>query len=158
MEDIKKKFDEILRRQQSTQVINRGIGPLSLLGIALVVLKAMRYINISWIWALAPFWIPLVIAVILVGLLLCVTAVLVKNAKVSMEIEEKETVEPEDAVNTPIDKTGSTEDSSDVSTIKEQAPVKPKKKRPKKKKEEPSNGEPKESTDTRVETDTNKGA
>ena len=86
MEDIKK-FDEILRRYQSTQVINRGVGPLSLLGIALVVLKAMGYINISWIWALAPFWIPLVIVVILVGLLLCVIAALVKHTKVSMEIE-----------------------------------------------------------------------
>ena len=155
MEDIKK-LDEILRRHQSTQVINRGVGPLSLLGIALVVLKAMGYINISWIWALAPFWIPLVIAVILVGLLLCVTAALVKNTKVFMEIEEKETVEPEDAVNTTIDKTGSTENSSDVPTIKEQAPVKPKKKRPKKKKEEPNNGEQQEGTITGTETSTDK--
>lgn len=155
MEDIKK-FDEILRRHQSTQVINRGVGPLSLLGIALVVLKAMGYINISWIWALAPFWIPLVIAVILVGLLLCVTAALVKHTKVSMEIEEKETVEPEDVISTPIDETGSTENASDVPTIKEQAPVKPKKKRPKKKKEEPNNGEQQEGTITGIETSTDK--
>lgn len=155
MEDIKK-FDEILRRHQSTQVINRGVGPLSLLGIALVVLKAMGYINISWIWALAPFWIPLVIVVILVGLLLCVTAALVKNTKVSMEIEEKETVEPDDVINTPVDETGSTENSSDVPTIKEQAPVKPKKKRPKKKKEEPNNGEQQEGTITGTETSTDK--
>ena len=155
MEDIKK-FDEILRRHQSTQVINRGVGPLSLLGIALVVLKAMGYINISWIWALAPFWIPLVIVVILVGLLLCVTAALVKNTKVSMEIEETETVEPEDVINTPIDETGSTENSSDVSTVKEQAPVKPKKKRPKKKKEEPNNGEQQEGTITGTETSIDK--
>ena len=155
MEDIKK-FDEILRRNQSTQVINRGVGPLSLLGIALVVLKAMGYINISWIWALAPFWIPLVIAVILVGLLLCVTAALVKHTKVSIEIEEKETVEPEDVINTPIDETESIENSSDVSTIKEQAPVKPKKKRPKKKKEEPNNGEQKEGTNTGTETSIDK--
>ena len=155
MEDIKK-FDEILRRHQSTQVINRGVGPLSLLGIALVVLKAMGYINISWIWALAPFWIPLVIVVILVGLLLCVIATLVKHTKVSMEIEEKETVEPEDVINTPIDETESTENSSDVSTIKEQAPVKSKKKRPKKKKEEPNNGEQKEGTNTGTETNIDK--
>ena len=155
MEDIKK-FDEILRRHQSTQVINRGVGPLSLLGIALVVLKAMGYINISWIWALTPFWIPLVIAVILVGLLLCVTAALVKHTKVSMEIEEKETVEPDDVINTPIDETGSTENSSDVSTVKEQAPVKPKKKRPKKKKEEPNNGEQQEGTIAGTETNTDK--
>lgn len=155
MEDIKK-FDEILRRHQSTQVINRGVGPLSLLGIALVVLKAMGYINISWIWALAPFWISLVIAVILVGLLLCVTAALVKNTKVSMEIDETETVEPEDAINTSVDETGSTENSSNVSTVKEQAPVKPKKKRPKKKKEEPNNGEQQEGTITGTETSTDK--
>lgn len=155
MEDIKK-FDEILRRHQSTQVINRGVGPLSLLGIALVVLKAMGYINISWIWVLAPFWIPLVIAVILVGLLLCVTAALVKNTKVSMEIEEKETVEPENVINTPVDETGSTENSSDVPTINEQAPVKPKKKRPKKKKEESNNGEQQEGTITGIETSTDK--
>ena len=155
MEDIKK-FDEILRRHQSTQVINRGVGPLSLLGIALVVLKAMGYINISWIWALAPFWIPLVIVVILVGLLLYVTATLVKNTKVSMKIEEKETVEPDDVINTPVDETGSTENSSDVPTIKEQAPVKPKKKRPKKKKEEPNNGEQQEGTITGTETSTDK--
>ena len=116
----------------------------------------MGYINISWIWALAPFWIPLVIAVILVGLLLCVTAALVKHTKVSIEIEEKETVEPEDVINTPVDETESTENSSDVSTIKEQAPVKPKKKRPKKKKEEPNNGEQKEGTNTGTETSTDK--
>ena len=155
MEDIKK-FDKILRRHQSTQVINRGVGPLSLLGIVLVVLKAIGYINISWIWALAPFWIPLVIAVILVGPLLCVTAALVKNTKVSMEIEETETVEPEDIINTSVDETGSTENSSNVSTIKEQAPVKPKKKRPKKKKEEPNNGEQQEGTITGTETSTDK--
>ena len=155
MEDIKK-FDEILRGCQSTQVINRGIGPLSLLGIALVVLKAMGYINISWIWALAPFWIPLVIVVILVGLLLCVIAALIKNTKVSMKIEEKETVEPEDVINTPVDEIESTENSSDVSTIKEQAPVKPKKKRPKKKKEEPNNGEQKEGTNIGTETSIDK--
>lgn len=157
MEDIKK-LDEVLRRYQTTHVINRGIGPLSLLGIALVVLKAMGYINISWIWTLAPFWIPLVIVVILVGLLLCITAALVKNAKVFMEIEEEETVKPEDVISTTVDETNSTENSSDIPTIKEQAPVKSKKNRPKKKKEEPNNGESKESTDIRVETDTNKGA
>ena len=155
MEDIKK-LDEVLREYQTIHVVNRGIGPLSLLGIALVVLKAMGYINISWVWALAPFWIPLVIAVILVGLLLCVIAALVKHTKVSMEIEEKETVEPEDVINTPVDETGSTENSSDVPTIKEQAPVKPKKKRPKKKKEEPNNGEQQEGTITGTETNTDR--
>lgn len=50
-------------------VINRGIGTLSLLGVALIVLKAMGYITCSWLWVLAPFWIPAVIGVLFVLIL-----------------------------------------------------------------------------------------
>lgn len=59
MEDIKK-LNEVLSKYQTTHIVNRDIGPLSLLGVALVVLKAMGYISISWFWILAPFWIPIV--------------------------------------------------------------------------------------------------
>lgn len=69
MEDIKK-LNEVLRKYQTIHVVNRGIGPLSLLGVALVVLKAMGYISISWFWVLAPFWLPIVIALFLVFVIL----------------------------------------------------------------------------------------
>jgi len=152
MEDIKK-FDEILRRHQSTQVINRGVGPLSLLGIALVVLKAMGYINISWVWALAPFWIPLVLAVIIVGLMLCAIAALVSCSKVSIETSEEEDSEHVNVVNTPVDEA---QNAPETPVVEEQVQVKSKKKRPKKKKEEPNNGEQKEGAITGTETSTDK--
>lgn len=50
----------------NTTVVKGGIGPLSLLGIALVILKATGYITWSWLWVLAPFWIPVAIAVLIV--------------------------------------------------------------------------------------------
>ena len=43
-----------------------GIGFFDLLGIAFIVLKIAGVINWSWLWVLAPIWIPLVIAVIVV--------------------------------------------------------------------------------------------
>jgi len=45
-----------------------------LLGVAFVVLKLTGVIAWSWLWVLAPFWIPLalVIGFLLVGLLIAV--------------------------------------------------------------------------------------
>jgi len=43
-----------------------GIGVAGFLGVAFVVLKIMGIINWAWIWVLAPFWIPLAIAIIIV--------------------------------------------------------------------------------------------
>lgn len=144
MEDIKK-LDEVLRKYQTTYVVNRGIGPLSLLGIALVVLKAMGYISISWFWVLAPFWLPIVLALFLVFVILLGVAVLAyKGVEITVE-KEKEIDD------TPIEETL-------IETPVESAPTPTKSRRriPKKKKEEVNNGESKESTDTRAETDTNK--
>lgn len=144
MEDIKK-LDEVLRKYQTTHVVNRGIGPLSLLGVALVVLKAMGYISISWFWVLAPFWLPIVLALFLVFVILLGVAVLVhKGAEITVEKEKEidDTPTEETPVETPVESAPT--------------PAKSRRRIPKKKKEEVNNGESKESTDTRVETDTNK--
>ena len=144
MEDIKK-LDEVLRKYQTTHVVNRGIGPLSLLGVALVVLKAMGYISISWFWVFAPFWLPIVIALFLVFVIFLGVLVLVhKGAKSTVE-KEKE-----------IDNTITEETPIETSVEAAPTPTKSKRRRPKKKKEEVNNGESKESTDTRAEIDTNK--
>lgn len=144
MEDIKK-LDEVLRKYQTIHVVNRGIGPLSLLGVALVVLKAMGYISISWFWVLTPFWLPIVIALFLVFVILLGVAVLVhKGAEITVE-KEKE-----------IDNTPTEETPIETSVEAVPTPTKSKKRRPKKKKEEVNNGESKESNNTRAEIDTNK--
>jgi hypothetical protein len=44
--------------QGSASVVRVGTGPLSLLGVAFVVLKLTDNIDWSWLWVLAPFWIP----------------------------------------------------------------------------------------------------
>lgn len=143
MEDIKK-LDEVLRKYQTTYVVNRGIGSLSLLGVALVVLKAMGYISISWFWVLAPFWIPIVIALFLVFVILLGVLVLVHtDAKITVE-KEKE-----------IDDTLTEETPIEASVESAPTPAKSRR-RPKKKKEEVNNEESKERTDTRAETNTNK--
>lgn len=144
MEDIKK-LDEVLRKYQTIHVVNRGIGPLSLLGVALVVLKAMGYISISWFWVFAPFWLPIVIALFLVFVILLGVAVLVhKDAEITVEKEKEidDTPTEETPIETPVESAPT--------------PAKSKRRRPKKKKEEINNGESKESTDTRAEIDTNK--
>ena len=144
MEDIKK-LDEVLRKYQTIHVVNRGIGSLSLLGVALVVLKAMGYISISWFWVLTPFWLPIVIALFLVFVILLGVAVLVhKGAEITVD-KEKE-----------IDNTPTEETPIETSVEVAPTPTKSKRRRPKKKKEEVNNGESKESTDTRAEIDTNK--
>ena len=143
MEDIKK-LDEVLRKYQTTYVVNRGIGSLSLLGVALVVLKAMGYISISWFWVLAPFWLPIVIALFLVFVILLGVAALV-HTDAEITVEKEKEIDDTPTEETPIE-----------------APVKPaltpakSRRRPKKKKEEVNNEESKERTDTRAETNTNK--
>lgn len=50
-----------------------GIGFCGLLTIVFIALKLTGYINWSWIWVLAPLWIPFAIAIIsiLIIFILC---------------------------------------------------------------------------------------
>lgn len=45
---------------------NSGIGFCGLLTIVFIVLKLTKIINWSWLWVLAPIWIPIIITVIIV--------------------------------------------------------------------------------------------
>ena len=56
-----------------------GIGFCGLLGIAFIVLKLTGTITWSWLWVLAPFWIPLVLVlaiIITVAIIAGIVAVL----------------------------------------------------------------------------------
>ena len=46
------------------QIIYQGPGILSILLVAFIVLKLCGVITWPWLWVLSPFWIPLVIAVV----------------------------------------------------------------------------------------------
>ena len=41
-----------------------GIGVCGVLTILFVTLKLLKLINWSWVWVLAPFWIPTIIEII----------------------------------------------------------------------------------------------
>lgn len=54
----------------NTQASSGGIRVASLLGLIFITLKLTHYIDWSWWWVLAPFWIPF--AIVIVILLICV--------------------------------------------------------------------------------------
>lgn len=43
-----------------------GIGFCGLLTIIFIVLKLLKVINWSWLWVLAPIWIPIIIIIMIV--------------------------------------------------------------------------------------------
>lgn len=51
-----------------------GVGLFSLLTVAFVVLKLTGYITWSWVWVLAPTWIPLAIFFFIVLMLVVLAA------------------------------------------------------------------------------------
>ena len=61
-----KEIERMLCSKQDEVIINNTVGSLGLLGVALVVLKGLGYINISWYVALLPFWGPIVLAFLLI--------------------------------------------------------------------------------------------
>lgn len=47
---------------------------ISLLGIAFIILKLCKVIAWSWLWVLAPVWIPLCISIVIVILIIFIAA------------------------------------------------------------------------------------
>ncbi|MCA9368616.1 hypothetical protein KC887_10390 [Candidatus Kaiserbacteria bacterium] len=56
---------------KSSSSSSSGIGFFGLLGVAFIVLKLIGYIEWSWVWVLAPLWMPITI-VVFIGLVLFV--------------------------------------------------------------------------------------
>lgn len=63
-----------MNNERNNNTAAGGIGFCGLLGIALIVLKLTGVIGWSWLWVLAPLWIPAVIAIGI--LLICLVVVL----------------------------------------------------------------------------------
>lgn len=54
------------RKHDVSVTQNGGIGFFGLLAIVFIVLKLTGYITWSWLWVLAPIWIPFIIAIIFI--------------------------------------------------------------------------------------------
>lgn len=46
---------------------NNGIGCFTVLGMIFIVLKLTGNIEWSWLWVLAPFWIPVALVIVILG-------------------------------------------------------------------------------------------
>lgn len=92
-------------RSKSVIVNNSSISTLSLLGLCLIVLKALGYITWSWVWVLAPFWIPVAIGILLVVLI--VVFILIYTTLKSKDdilpiVQEDENPKKEEVKETPV--------------------------------------------------------
>ena len=95
-------LNKLIESRKQTVVINKGIGPLSLLGIAFVVMKIMGYITWSWWWVLAPFWIPICIALVLLVLIIGLVLLAATNVvKAKVEVKEETVVTPKEEDENP---------------------------------------------------------
>lgn len=93
-------LSKLVESKRGPLVLNRGIGPVGLLGIAFVIMKITGAITWSWWWVLAPFWIPVCIGIVL----LCVAGVLIwkicKQDDIDVSINKETVIKdtPEESV------------------------------------------------------------
>lgn len=52
-------------KKKSNNNVSGGMGVTGALGVAFVVLKLLDVIEWSWFWVLSPFWLPLVLGIVM---------------------------------------------------------------------------------------------
>lgn len=60
----------ISNEQKSTTRVSGGVGFSGLLAIVFIVLKLVGVISWSWLWVLAPLWIPIGVSLIVLLILI----------------------------------------------------------------------------------------
>ena len=59
-----------------TKVVRSGgVSLTSILGVVFIVLKLTGVISWSWVWVLAPFWIPLALVVLILAIIIIITVI-----------------------------------------------------------------------------------
>jgi len=56
-----------MSEKSAVQSSSGGIGLASLLGVTFIILKLTDVIDWSWIWVLSPFWISLLLGLLVAG-------------------------------------------------------------------------------------------
>lgn len=64
-----------MANSSATTTASGGIGFGGLLAVAFIVLKLTGYISWSWVWVLAPLWIPALLALTFLVVFLLIAAV-----------------------------------------------------------------------------------
>jgi uncharacterized membrane protein len=72
-------MEEIIN--MDTTHTSTGIGFCGLLEIVFITLKLVGVIGWSWVWVLAPVWIPVAIALVVTVVFICITVGRLRNKK-----------------------------------------------------------------------------
>lgn len=62
----------------NTNVQSGGIGFLSLLTLIFITLKLTGFITWSWVWVLAPTWIPFVLVIVILIVFFIISLIIMK--------------------------------------------------------------------------------
>ena len=64
-----------MANSSATATASGGIGFTGLLTVAFIVLKLTGYISWSWVWVLAPLWIPLLVGLVIFSVVLIILVI-----------------------------------------------------------------------------------
>ena len=64
-----------MANSSATTTASGGIGFSGLLTVAFIVLKLTGYISWSWVWVLAPLWIPLLVGLVIFSAVLIILVI-----------------------------------------------------------------------------------
>ena len=77
---------------QNNNAGSNGIGFFGLLGIAFIVMKCLNQITWSWVWVLAPLWMPMLVTILVLfgAFVFSVIKVLLKRKSEDLDNEKEE--------------------------------------------------------------------
>ena len=64
-----------MANSSATTTASGGIGFSGLLTVAFIVLKLTGHISWSWVWVLAPLWIPLLVGLVIFSVVLIILVI-----------------------------------------------------------------------------------
>ena len=64
-----------MANSSATTTVSGGIGFTGLLTVAFIVLKLTGHISWSWVWVLAPLWIPLLVGLVIFSVVLIILVI-----------------------------------------------------------------------------------
>lgn len=75
----------------STQIVTPSFPVLGVLGLIFITLKLLGEITWSWLWVLAPFWIPVAVVLVIFfgGLIIAGLALLISEAGLKRQRKKK---------------------------------------------------------------------
>lgn len=75
--------------EMQSEVVNKGVGACDLLLIVFIVLKLLKIISWSWVWVLAPLWIPFALVIVVLGVVLIIESIKIERKNIRKRKQAK---------------------------------------------------------------------